>query len=100
MGAARVAAANARKLGVERLGRVISHLVAAEKSPEDPLHAWARLCRLPGQPSEDDVSAVLDPLRKSWARCSRGRSIQDCEVLAWVVFRTRRAQNQQFQVPI
>ena len=66
-GAVRVAAANARKLGVERLGRVISHLLAAEKSPDDLLHAWARLCRLPGQPSEDDVSAVLDPLRKNWA---------------------------------
>jgi len=82
-GAARVAAANARKLGVERLGRVITHLVAAEKTPEDPLHAWARLCRLPGKPSVEAVAAVLDPLRKNWAnrQAAAGRALDGVRML-------------------
>ena len=65
--AAQVAAANARKLDVQRLKRVIAHLLAAEKNVLDPLHAWARLCRVPGKPTAEAVAAALDPLRKNWA---------------------------------
>ena len=77
--AARVAAANRRKLGVERLGRIITHLVAAEKTPDDPLYAWSKLCRLPaGEPTAEAVAGVFDPLRKNWAerQAAAGKALE------------------------
>ena len=66
-GKALVAAANARKLDVSRLKRLIAHLVAAEKNRDDLLHTWALLSRKARSPTPAAVGAVLDPLRKAWA---------------------------------
>jgi len=82
--AARVAAANRRKLGVERLGRIITHLVDAEKTPDDPLHAWSKLCRLPeGEPTAEALAGVLDPLRKNWAerQAAAGKALERARTL-------------------
>jgi hypothetical protein len=82
--AARVAAANRRKLGVQRLGRIITHLVAAEKTPDDPLHAWSKLCRLPeGEPTAEALAGVLDPLRKNWAQrqAAAGKALEQARPL-------------------
>ena len=66
-GAALVAAADARKLGVERLERVVAHLVAARKMPSDPLHAWSLLCEVEGEVTDKLLSSTLEGIRRQWS---------------------------------
>ena len=62
---------------------MIAHLLVAEKNDVDPLHAWARLCRVPGNPDAKAVAAVLDPMRKTWAarRAAAGSALAKSRVL-------------------
>ena len=64
--AALVAAADARKLGVERLKRIVGHLVSVTNSPGDPLYAWARACQLEGEVTEQALADALSAVRKGW----------------------------------
>jgi cytochrome c553 len=82
-GEALIAAANARKLDVSRLKRLIVHLAAAEKNPDDLLHAWALLSRKAVQPTPAAVGAVLDPLRKAWTarRSAAAAAVGNARVL-------------------